>query len=197
MKLHAEKFIKIRHKTPILDRKVAGWRHNINIKLLMHFHFLLKRSEQNRPFLLHLLSVLSLRTGNSDNFLYSPNMISNIENCGNGLPQELKSNETSNFAQSCQSRWFSFIDLALEEAILMLKFSWKATYRSLRRKTLTFFARCKVFFTHKSINCSHSLRSEKNLLFSFFICPVRENCQCKSLKFPDSIYRILNLKLYI
>ena len=31
-------------------------------------------------------------------------MISNIENCGDSMPQELKSNETGIFAQSCQKK---------------------------------------------------------------------------------------------
>ena len=97
----------------VFFHRVADWRYNINIKSLIHLHFF------NAPvFLHHLNNVLSLITVKSGNCLLSANIISNVGSLS--AKQKSKPNATMTFAQSRQSRWISFLDLELGQA--MLKF---------------------------------------------------------------------------
>ena len=75
--------------------------------------FIIMQLIQNLSFLHHFHSVFLVISGDIVNCLHSANIISNVESCRDDLQKKtnVKSNETGIFAESCQSKWISFLDV--------------------------------------------------------------------------------------
>ena len=111
IKLLAEKSLKIHKKTPMLEtrfllsqrlkkcakfarkhlcrslvfNKTVGWKHKINISLLIHLHFFIIQLITKSKVFVPFTQCALLITGKFDNCLHSAIIIPNIGSCGDGL----------------------------------------------------------------------------------------------------------------
>ena len=85
----------------LIFNKVGGWRHNINIKSLIHFS--IAPLIQNPKLSAAFCCVVLLITENSNSCYRSNSIISNIGGSGDGLQKPLKIFEVDGFFSSIQS----------------------------------------------------------------------------------------------